>query len=87
MLTPRESAAGVCTAVRGMGRGNVKGAHMGEVTAARIAFADNAITAGRQSFVPTSIGWRPSTGPACTSRKIRHEVSGAVGSTAVGPPP
>lgn len=87
MLTPRESAAGVCTAVRGMGRGNVKGTHMGEVTAARIAFVDNAITAGRQSFVPTSIGWRPSTGPACTSRKIRHEVSGAVGSTAVGPPP
>ena len=44
MLTARESAAGVYTAVRGMGRGTVRGAHMDEVRAARIAFVDNAIT-------------------------------------------
>lgn len=43
MLTERESAAGVYVAARGIGRGTVKGADMGEVVRARTEFLDNAI--------------------------------------------
>jgi len=44
MLTPRESALGVYTAARGMGRGTVRGADMREVTTERIRFIDNAVS-------------------------------------------